>query len=314
MQVAVLLTGALRTIRKTIRYLKQNVLLPTGAKVFACCQNDTDQSNEEWASWLANEIGPFLQAIQWFDPGDPLWCAVRERQLSCMQIGASTQHYLRTSGSMIEYYQLQLAYAAMTQCEFQSECKYEYIVRVRTDTIFAHPVDFHWLHWTEQEVADRVALLKQQAPTATDQDITTLFMSSLLSDASLCNVANFTGSYLPSRDPLPLVSDLRRYLSMGAYILTFRKNLLYIARRDLFHLIPALGTMFGLVTSPSTNHHFRWNAESQFQAACYHSNLAIFDYCTVLEDQSLYSYEEQRYFDADGNLVSPLILFCLVRK
>lgn len=316
MKVAVLFTGALRTIKKTLPYLKQNVLLTAETKMFACCHNDGDAPDTEWEQWLAEEIGTALLSVQWFRPLDPHWLAIRDKQLANMAIGANTQHYLQYSGSLIEYYQLQLAYTAMCAHEFTTGTKYEYIVRVRTDTVFAHPVDFHWLRWTEEEIAERLARvskisnIQQERP----EQLLEHFMTSLLADATIDNLANFTGSCLPGRSPAPALSDLREYLQTGSYILTFRKNLLYIARRDLFHCIPALGSLYGLFTSPHTLPHYRWNAESQFQAACYHSNLAIFDYCTPLEEQSLYMYDEQRYFDADFKIQNPQILFCLVRR
>lgn len=314
MKVAVLFTGALRTIRKTLPFLKQNVLLNKETVMFACCQNDSDVPDTEWEQWLAEEIGTALLSFQWFQPSDPHWLSTRDRQLANMAIGASTQHYLQTSGSMIEYYQLQTAYTAMCAHEFTSHTKYEYVVRVRTDTIFAHPIDFHWLQWTEEEIAQRLDSIRAQQPDATDSRLLQYFMTSVIADDTIDNLANFTGCCHLGRSPEPALSELREYLLRGSYILTFRKNLLYIARRDLFYCIPALGSLYGLFTSPHTLPHFRWNAESQFQAACYHSNVAIFDYCTPLEDQSLYMYDEQRYFDTDFKIHNLLILFCLVRR
>jgi hypothetical protein len=40
---------------------------------------------------------------------------------------------------------------------------------------------------------------------------------------------------------------LYEYIHHGRYILTFRRNLLYIVKRDFFDIIPSLGYSYGLV-------------------------------------------------------------------
>jgi hypothetical protein len=57
MKVAVLFTGALRTIKKTMRYFKQNVLLNSDVDVFASVQN------LEWESWIRAALGEHLRPI-----------------------------------------------------------------------------------------------------------------------------------------------------------------------------------------------------------------------------------------------------------
>ena len=56
MKIAIILTGALRTIKKTMRYFKQNLLLNSDIDVFACIQNDKDNNNCIWEEWLKNEV------------------------------------------------------------------------------------------------------------------------------------------------------------------------------------------------------------------------------------------------------------------
>lgn len=57
-------------------------------------------------------------------------------------------------------------------------------------------------------------------------------------------------------------------------------------------MIPSLAFMYGTVKSPHINDYW-FNAENQFQAACYNSDLTIFDYNTLFEDKSLYEYDEK---------------------
>ena len=56
MKVAIILTGALRTIKKTIPYFKKHLLLqPTD--IYICVQNDTQESEETWNAWFKEELG-----------------------------------------------------------------------------------------------------------------------------------------------------------------------------------------------------------------------------------------------------------------
>jgi hypothetical protein len=163
MKVAVIYTGALRTIRKTMRYFKQNVLLNPDVHVFACVQNDTPQLASEQESWISNELGDNLKHIEWFSLSvHNNWVEMRNQLLESMNICDNTRNYLKSSGSMIEYYQLQLAYIKMMKFERQYDFKYDYIIRARTDTIYAKPIDFHWLNWTDNDVQIRVEKIKNE--------------------------------------------------------------------------------------------------------------------------------------------------------
>ena len=87
MKVAVLFTGALRTIKKTMRYFKQNVLLNQDVDVFACLQNDTSMSNSEWESWIREEMGDHLKLITWFSPDDHQdWISLRDKLISHLNL------------------------------------------------------------------------------------------------------------------------------------------------------------------------------------------------------------------------------------
>lgn len=321
MRVAVLFTGALRTITKTMRYFKQNLLLSPDVSVFACIQNDTSQPNSEWETWLRKQMDTNLKTIHWFGlDTHPEWVTQRELLISSIVISEDWKHYLKTSGSMIEYAQLKYAYMAMNFYEQTHRFQFDYIIKSRTDTIYAKPIDFHWLNWTDSDVDIRLEKIKEALTLChiekTYKNILKYFMSTLISDDFISNIQNIIATYNPCRMPFaPTILDghsVNQFITKGSYILTIRANNLYIVRRDLFYLIPSLGTMYGLLHYPGEDNYW-YNAENQFRAACYHSNLDIFDYCTTFEDKSLYEYDERRYFDLDYNLINPVMLYCVVR-
>jgi hypothetical protein len=318
MKTAVILTGALRTIKKTIKYFKQNVLVNPNVDVFACIQNDTSTSNAEWETWIRSEIGPHLKNITWFSLSEHQeWVYFRDKLLAHMHLNDGWKDYLKNSGSMIEHYQMYLSYLEM--CRFEAfNGHYSYIVRCRTDTIFGKPIDFHWINWSITDVENRMSQINLELHRA-GKDIThlntfTYFMNTILSDSIIPNISNIVSEYLPAkhttipRNP----SELHSYIKNGEYILTYRVNLLYIVNRDLFKVVPGLPFLYLFVNSPH-NTEYWFNSEEQFQAMCYQSNLTIFNYSTDYDGKSLYEYDENRYFDENYNLINPYLVYCLVR-
>jgi len=318
MKVAVLFTGALRTIKKTMRYFKQNVLLDSDIDVFACVQNDTSIPNSEWESWIREEMGGHLKLITWFSPDDHQdWISLRDKLISHLNLIEHWKNYIKNSGSIIEYYQLYLAYLKMCSYE-DTHQRYKYIIRVRTDTIFAKPLDFHWLNWTDLDVEERIQKINNELTLSkievTPKNTLTYFMTTLISDKLISNIQNITNRYIPNQYGLipSSATELNQYVKTGAYILVIRANNLYIVSRELFNLIPTLSFMYGFLKSPH-NDEYWYNAENQFQSACYFSGLDVFDYNTSFEDKSLYEYDEKRYFDLEFNIMNPYMLYCLIR-
>lgn len=322
MRTVVLLTGALRTIKKTIRYFKQNVLR-VDVDVFLCVQNDTTQSNGEWTAWFRDHLGDHMKSIEWFALADhPEWMKQREHLLASMDIGEGWKHYLRTSGSMIEYFQLHLANRTVCLYEQRHQFQYDYVVRARTDSIYAKPVDFHWLSWTDEEVSQRLRRVQSEMIRCgfdvTETSLLHYFMSTLLSDDTIPHLGTIlTSNVLHEADSPPLgaaPSVWNQYLKNGRYILTIRKNNLYLIRRNLFFMIPSLGTCYGLPRSPAADDIW-FNAECQFRSACYYSGISIYEYSTVFEETSLddvVRWQESDFFDEKGDVKT--MVYCVVRK
>lgn len=322
MRTVVILTGQLRTIRKTMRFLKRNVV--TGHQdVFACLQNDTQESEESWETWLRQEI-PTLQRIIWFsNERCPEWIPIRTRLVEAMAITNLWKDYLKTSGSMIEYYQLYLAYHAMEHYE-QRHGRYDQLIRMRTDSVFFKPIDFHWLDWTVSDIATRwnaiTAQLEQQ-PTGSAEvspsQVFHTFMGTLLSDDLLTNIPLLLLRTLPHEGAVipNTMEEVREYLHRGRYLIGVRTNNLYVVRRDLFHLIPCLGTMYGLFKCPHDD-AYAFNAEGQLLAAAYHSCITVHTYSTVLEEHSLVYASQWREDDffVEGEPRYPEMLYCVVRR
>ena len=327
MKTALILTGTLRTVKKTLRYLKQNILLHPDVHVFACLHNTTSTPTEEWNIWLKTVLGAHCISITWIDETIlSHWVPQREHLLRNMVISAYWgEYYLRDKGSMIEYLQLQHAYLAMCNHEQLLTFQYDYVIRSRPDIVIAKPIDFHWLRWTDEEVEQRMGVIqKKLAEEGMDsgpKNVFSYFMSTILSDDLIPNLKQLLIGYLPShtasKGEIPSTPhQLNKYLRKGKYILTVRKNLVYVVRRSLFHMVPAMGSLYGTFRSPYSDDCW-FNSECQFQGACYHAGLTSHEYSSAFEELPIDQRErwnERDYFDENFNCVQPHMLYCMVRS
>jgi hypothetical protein len=319
MRIAILLTGVLRTIKKTMRYVKENLVSAMTRAghdpvFFICVQQGPSTQhiiNAEWQTWFEQELPHQIASFQWFEPNDE-WQTLRERLLQSIAVSDEWKPYLRHSGSMIEYYQLYLASLELYRWEIHHGCV-DYIVRTRTDSIYAKPVDFHWLTWTSSQIQERMDRIQQDIPSTSDP--LTHFMTTVLSEDSIPHIWAECSDYPESKKPSWDAEQIRVYLMEGRYLLTFRKNNLYIVKRDFFHFLPSLGTMYGSFRAPTADAYW-FNAEGQFRSVCYFSSLTVYDYNSALEDRSVeaVSWKASDFFDEEGNLLHPTMLYCVVRS
>jgi len=320
MKVAVIYTGALRTIEKSIKYLKQNVLLNDDVHVFAYLENDSSKSNSEWESWLHNELGDNLKYLTLGTVRqDSTFLNLRERMLSLINTTDNWKIYLRESGSIVEHYQLWLVNQVLANYEDVNKFKYDYVIRYRPDTILAKPIDFNWLNFSLEEIQERLSLIREYIKLnnieCNENMIFYYFMCTIYNKELISNIKDMEcNERFDNLDSIPKTpEEIKQFVENGRYILTMRDNLLWIIKRDYFSLIPCTGVLFGTLRYPVKDPIW-FNSEHQFKAACYHSKLAIFNYSTGFENKSLYRFDKNDYFDDDYNLKVNNILYCIIRQ
>jgi len=319
-KVAIIYTGLVRTIEKTMKYFKENVLLDENRHIFAVLQSD---NIEYYDKFLRENVGENLKSIKWLDNNDEVWINTREQLLSSMNIDESWKHYLRTSGSMIEYYQMYLAYQDIEKKEQEDNFKYDYILRTRCDIILTDPIYFNWEdQYSTAKIKEMLEEIKTLGnyESITCNEVLTSFMNSFYNNKrmlckSICykNILNFDyNNLLKSNTEEQLLDSLRNYLLHGKYIITIRENLVYFIKRQWFENISKLGITYGSHIMPNNDYWF--NSESQLKQTCIESSLDIFDSTTHLENKSLYEYYEPNYFDNNGMLIQSNDFFCFIRR
>lgn len=313
MRNAIVYTGQIRTMSYTIKGLKANVMQYENCQIFAVLQGE-ESEKLKYSQLLIEEFKDKIRQIRWLDANDETYLKIKSNILNNMHIDDGSKNYLNKGGSIIEYYQLQCAYKDIVRTELIEKFTYDYIIRCRTDTLFLQPIDFSWLKLTNEDIQTRLMWihLVQQRQDMKRKELITYFMATLIKKELILNINSLLYSdeefpaenqYLNQRDLYllnvlncqeeNLVENIKEYIKNGMYILTMRKNLLYIVKREFFSLIPSLGTFYGSLDFFKTIHW--WNAESQFRSACAYSQLSIYNYDTVFEDKSLYNADPKDY-------------------
>lgn len=306
MRIAVLYTGEIRTIHKTMKWFIKNVLKPNNTNtvhVFATLQCDL----HEYGDWIQDSLGDHLQSLLLFNKDGNVWNKIKENTSSVLKLSNGATNYITTrSGSMIEHYQTYLSYLEMTKKENEFGVPYDYIIRTRPDVLIAKPIDFHWLEWTEEDVKKRIG------SDVTESSLKFLLCSMLyesrafVQDSISNNQINNLDFY-NCKTP----NDVVNYIRNGRYIITMRENQSIIARRSCFYTIPSIGVMYGTF---KTDSEYWYDSESQLRGVCKHSGISMFDYTTQLEASSIFQYNPDNFFDIYGNLREDInVLFFLVR-
>ena len=316
MKVAVIYTGMVRTMQDTISYFKKNILLTDNVHVFAVVQSDTP---DETQNYLEKSLGNHLKSLLFFKNNNDEWITIRETLLTNMTLDDSWKHYLRTSGSMIEYYQLYLASRLISEYESLHNIRYNYVIRNRTDIIYTKPLDFSWLLLTEEIIEEKLANVDINN-VAEKISATINFMNRLMGDRNfengICRCFNY------ETDPLfnkiifcdsheTMSKNLLYYILHGRYTLVLRDNLYYVMNRDYLEDLALLGITYGELKSDDD---YWFNAEEQYRSVMKKNNITIFDSVTKVEVESLYNYDDKNYFDEQGNLLDNDTLFFIKRK
>ena len=302
--IAILYTGQTRTIRQTLRYFKDNVLLNDDVHVFVTIHLQSTDSQDEIKQLLNTSMGNHVKAVCYFDPSDPVYLNTSTRLLNLINTDQYWKNYLKNGGSMMEYYQLYLSYINMVDYEHKHNIEYEYVVRIRTDVVLSQPLDFKWLQLSDQDIQNRYQIIVNKTKITDPDQVNGLIMNTLTNWNRLDSL-DLTYIYNHYYQQ-PLTRITSQYIKDGRYILTFRRNVAYIVNRRYFHLIPSLIMLYGTLyyRGNQLDQRFWFNAENQFMAICIQSGLDIFDSLTPYENQSLVNYNSSLYLDNQGKLIN----------
>jgi hypothetical protein len=248
---AILITGQFRTLDKIVDSLRRSIIAPNHAVVFVCCETDVDEASVRDVL-LSNtsssmRLGGLLTAPT-FRTDEFL--AILTMIRSSNRPGLSEQvferarqadglywhyGYVESSGSILQYYQFWKIWNVLLDYERTHGCKFDNIVRARTDIFINHPIN----------VAD------------------VFEMGGFLHDSYLRHALQEE----PSVYMDPFTTDIA---SKNDTIVTLGQEQIWIGSRSVFDRLSQLVFHYGLYDSGAS---FAFNSESQFHCFCRHHGI-----------------------------------------
>jgi len=157
MKTAILFTGQLRTIQRTAKVLKKNLIEPNNADVFIFCEErlpDDQYATQEPGSvaYLKETWGDSIKSLVIADEDPAYWRSqgsappIREEyrigRASVEGLSEGGKLWYESTGAVLEYYQLRKAYEAMCAEEERTGEKYEVVSRCRFDVALFKEINF----------------------------------------------------------------------------------------------------------------------------------------------------------------------------
>jgi len=275
-KVAVLYVGQPRSIKKTLKFLKQNVLLTPNVHVFACLQPDGQPDVD---GWLKDELQDHLKSIVWFDINNTYESTVKNRLLQHPLFDGEAHNYLKYNGTINSYMQIVEAYKKMWEYEQTNNITYDYIIRHRTDIVLCKKIDFGWMTLTTEQIESRLQKIQSVYKDLSPHDCITYFMNTIIHD-DLIDPFLTLGSIQSYLTDIPINQELstviKKLLTDNNFILLLYYDFSYIINRSKYYLIPFAGTSYGYMNSTRQHRHW-WNSESQLIQTCVHAGLNVFN-------------------------------------
>ena len=321
-KIAIIYTGEVRTCESTLPYFVENVLSDENYHVFSIIQINDINKEDFFKNLFRTTIGEHLKSLDFFDKNNIDWIHLRESLLRNMSISDYWKIYLRHSGSMIEYYQMYLAFKNLEIYEKNNNFTYDYILRFRTDTILKDKITFNTKEYNEEYIKNLLYKIKSKlsCDTIISEEILLHFMNIFYNEKRINYMKFYFDNKLISdniknilkiTDENDFIKSLKTYINDGNYIITLRTNVIYFLKRELMDKIHILGITYGSYTSENNDYWF--NAESQLKQICLINNIDFYSSTSSLEGQSLYEYNYTNYFDETNNLIDNKYSFFIKR-
>ena len=192
LRIAILFTGQIRTLLKTIENFKKNVLIPNTEHIihiYTCLEypeidnpSITNSYQQEIQSLFYDQFGKhiFTTPIQWISSKDALCRFIREKIVQSLTIHDHWKDYLgNRSGSITEYYQLYKGFEQIEQYESQTNTKYDFFIRTRCDISIPHSLQFNPFQYPIPQIIERFSIIQQTFPKYSTAHCIAIYLTSI---------------------------------------------------------------------------------------------------------------------------------------
>ena len=261
--IAILYTGQVRTLLKTIEAFHNNVIRPNihhTIHIYTCLEHpesnnktEIQQYKQEVEQLFHDQFQNHLISMTWISSKDPLCKFIREKTVENMPVSDLWKDYLcNRSGSITEYYQLYKGYEQIENYSNQHQIKYDFFIRTRCDIMIPQPFDLNTFQYSIDEITKRFQTIQQAFPYISNAHVIALYLTTIpqpLQHAlSRISTPNFTlesfynkknmlcpmyERFLNPKHPenhLLTMDEIAKFILMilPCTMLTYRQNLFYM--------------------------------------------------------------------------------------
>jgi hypothetical protein len=201
-----------------------------------------------------------------------------------------------------------LAYKEMEAYEQANKITYDFVIRIRPDTILKDTINFNEIYQKcNQEYIEKLLYTIKnikQFNTIFSQETLIVLMNIFYNekrihynDFSFNNIYNNKFNDLIEKytdNEKNFIEEIHKYITNGNYVIALRENVVYFTNRECMKKIHTLGLTYG--QHILKNHDYWFNAESQLKQICIENDIDFYSSISKLEEKSLYQYENHNYF------------------
>jgi hypothetical protein len=302
MKIAVLITGSIRRLDLVLKMMKKYYFPYQDYHLF--CSIDCKSKVEESRVTEMLRSVPQMKCLNYYEYNKNSIHIVPD--IENRHSLRPYNKYLSSGGSVHQFHQLLQAFKSMENYELANEFRYDYVMRLRTDSTFTMPMDFKWLEWDVNEIEERLQILRKHTDKVFCCFMTTLPFKKELLPHAVTGVRDFNDPVKPKDMSAEEVYD---YLHNGRYCNTHRLDVVYFMKRELFTPLPVLLSHgYG---STGQYKYWKWDAEGQFLHSLHMANIDVYTYHSQLEEDALCLQDgvPNQYYESDGSPKDPRMLF-----
>ena len=305
MKIAILYTGELRTIKKTIDYFIKNVLNHYDCSIFASIQGTSygqKLDENEYTNFLKDKVGNKLKTLKWIDKENRDYINISNNILNNFNFynldqrginylkqkidynrvreTESIKHYLKTSGTLIEHFQIYQSYISMKEFENENNLRFDYVMRFRTDTILFKKLNLDIFNFSKESFNKKLSLYQ----TENILDTTNKIINSYI----FPDFINQNKKIIKTE-----IRNIFEYLKNDKFVFVIRANLIYITTRQN---IDKISNIINEYSSKGEEYHY-WNAENQFRSICLRNNIDMFNFENESGQECFYNFDKDSFVD-----------------
>jgi hypothetical protein len=308
MKIAILYTGELRTIKKTIDYFIKNVLNLYDCSIFASIQGSSygqKLDENEYSNFLKDKLGERLKTLKWIDKENGEYINISNNILNNFNFynldhrglnylkqkidynrvkeTENIKNYLKSSGTLIEHFQIYQSYLSMIEFENVNNLKFDYVMRFRTDTILFKKLNLDIFNFSKESFNKKLSLYQSKNILDTTNRIINSYI--------FPDFINQNKKIIKNE-----IRNIFEYLKNEKFVFVIRANLIYITKRDNMAIISNIINEYAKKGHELEPSHY-WNAENQFRSICLRNGIDMFNFENESGQECFYNFDKDSFVD-----------------